>query len=164
SAILAATVSAARFIETEDELWIARGPVAVDLGTAADAPCPLEQVPAQLELAGLPSPECALDVVLLFKRSCQLPPGSRRLGGSRAAAAALAVPAAAWGRTTNAASPIRQTRPNAICGTSTSSIAWTKGARTASTTLAICAGSLAAAVAHISSMCSARGPSGGSEI
>jgi hypothetical protein len=53
----AAARSAAGFIEAEDELRIARCPAAVELGAAADAPCPFEQLAAELELAGLPGIE-----------------------------------------------------------------------------------------------------------
>ena len=44
-----------------------------------------------------------------------------------ASSAALAVPAAAWGRAVNAASPIRHVRPKAMRGTSRSNTTWTNG-------------------------------------
>jgi hypothetical protein len=48
---------------------------------ATDAPRPLEQVLAELQLIGLPGPERTLDVVLILKGSRQLPCIGRGLGG-----------------------------------------------------------------------------------
>src|SRR4051812_1792552 len=78
-----------------------------------------------------------------------------------ASAAALAVPAAACGRTVKAASPIRQLWPKTISGTSRSTTTCTKRSSTAVTTSAIAAGRRAAATARASSMwCCCRAPGG----
>ena len=97
--------------QAEDQLRIARHPGAVELRPAADAAGALEELCAQGDLPRLPPREGRRNVT----RHARSPSAS-----AQASAAAFAVPAAACGRTTNAASPIRQTRPKAMRGTSMS--------------------------------------------
>src|SRR5262245_14944490 len=78
-------------------------------------------------------------------------------------AAALAVPAAACGRTANAASPTRQTRPRAIRGTAMSYTAWTNGSATLATTSAIGVASTCSAVRRRPATASLVAAPGGSD-
>ena len=66
----------------------------------------------------------------------RLPAASSASASAHPSEAAFAVPAAMCGRSANAASPIRQVRPNAIRGTSISNTACTNGSSTPSTTAA----------------------------
>src|SRR5499427_5515641 len=77
--------------------------------------------------------------------------------------AALAVAAAACGRTANAASPTRQTRPRAMRGTSMSYTAWTNGSATLATTSAIGAARTCSAARRTPATASSVAAPGGSD-
>ena len=101
----------ARAVQPEDEAWVAWPERPAELRAVADVAAARQQAAPQPQLAPLPGGQG-------FGTSPAAAVSSS--ASAQPSAAALAVPAAACGRTAKAASPIRQIRPNAIRATSMS--------------------------------------------